>query len=845
MKKVSILVILFSGICFPLMGFDNSLGIIPRPREVTRRDGYLVLETLPHMVEMFDEQEKPLVKATHELESSLERRAGNKTEKRVEVFLVDISYIPWDETGIEREINLASHEEAYNLLIEDNKIVIAGRTGQGLFYGLQTLFQLLHFQDDHIKIPLIMIEDHPVLDFRGIHFRRRIADEKALEEQKRLIDFMARHKMNYAVLQTDFLQFEGLPEMYYEPQAQCPEKIKKLVDYARERYIEIIPLVPSYGHAEWAFRSGYYEDLAEDPDNPYAFRVNYDPTYEVLFTIYDEVMEIFDSSWFHIGFDEVDLPAFGRYPYREETKEYTMEELIDIHLSKIAQYLGKQGVEKILLWGDMFLSREESPFSSTAAASAPSVEIAEQRRAILTDQHIHEDTPNLTICDWHYQPAFPENFTSLEVWEREGLPVIASTWHNPVNIANFSRKAVEKGVLGHMQTTWAGFDFHVEADIDRHHQFEAYLLAVDYAWSGRTESAEELPYNFSRVFWERWDDYYRELNGKIPVDALVDEEKIKLFQRNLETDVELIIPDDGSSSKTDLIYRCRFSLFNPFEKQLKVIVQGDLLPEEKIQYTLAPGERLPSRKMFFELPVEQVTPARSLELDFQFILNNEDIGNITRNKDLPLRWKAVALEKAPEIDGDLSQWKDLYPSYCLEDEGFIDQKETWCPEDLSARKYVGYYEGALYFAFQVRDDVHYNSYEPSQLWQGDAVQLAFDLGYDRTPYYDVRDLEIGIALDNEGETMKHSWFPEMEEDEGFMRNIEAEVRREEPYTYYEVKLPLDVLPETGADERGRIGYTFTINDNDGDGFEGGIIGSHGIWSTKDPSRFGILLWEGQ
>jgi len=83
---------------------------------------------------------------------------------------------------------------------------------------------------------------------------------------------------------------------------------------------------------------------------------------------------------------------------------------------------------------------------------------------------------------------------SLNLWKKEGFYPIASGWFNPDNIAGLAQAAYKTG-SGYLQTTWAGYETTEEVVHNEARQFAAYVLASDYAWSGRTEAPDELEYD--------------------------------------------------------------------------------------------------------------------------------------------------------------------------------------------------------------------------------------------------------------------------------------------------------------------------------------------------------------
>lgn len=146
------------------------------------------------------------------------------------------------------------------------------------------------------------------------------------------------------------------------------------------------------------------------------------------------------------------------------------------------------------------LSREEIP---DTAAFAPNLEEAKIRRANLPE--------GIAIADWHYYRG--EEYPSLGYFREEGHPTIASTWYVPDNIYHFAHAALENRSHGLLQTTWAGFFPDEQVLKNALHQFTAFILAAEYAWSGNRKAPMDLPFEPGRVFL---DSYHRSSDSEFP-----------------------------------------------------------------------------------------------------------------------------------------------------------------------------------------------------------------------------------------------------------------------------------------------------------------------------------------
>jgi hexosaminidase len=238
-------------------------------------------------------------------------------------------------------------KEGYELVVAKNKITINASQPAGWFYGWQTLMQLirLNLNANNSIIPEVSIKDEPKFAWRGlmIDVSRHFFDKDVL---KRYINQMAKYKFNVLHLHlTDNqgwrVEIKQLPKLTSVGAWRVPrtgywsgmpapepgeaatyggfytqEDIKDLVNYAKQRFVDIVPEIDLPGHS-LAFVASYPEVsctktpqqvLAGDPWN--AKRTNVvcvgnDSTYTKIDQIITEIAAIFPSKYIHIGGDEV------------------------------------------------------------------------------------------------------------------------------------------------------------------------------------------------------------------------------------------------------------------------------------------------------------------------------------------------------------------------------------------------------------------------------------------------------------------------------------------------------------------------------------------------------------
>ena len=226
-------------------------------------------------------------------------RAGKGTASRIRLNLVGDKVVPGPE--------------AYRLTVEPNEIRIDASDPRGLFYGAQTLRQLVSKSKDGSRvIPAIRIEDAPRFRWRGLlidvarHFFGK-------PELLKIIDEMAAYKLNVLKLHlTDYegwrLEIPGYPRLTEvgalvdgKPQYFSAADMREIVRYAADRHIMVVPEIEMPGHAGAAARA--YPEFFNEGGG--AFNPAKPGTYDFIRGVLTEVAGIFPAPYLHYGGDEV------------------------------------------------------------------------------------------------------------------------------------------------------------------------------------------------------------------------------------------------------------------------------------------------------------------------------------------------------------------------------------------------------------------------------------------------------------------------------------------------------------------------------------------------------------
>jgi hypothetical protein len=195
-----------------------------------------------------------------------------------------------------------------------------------------------------------------------------------------------------------------------------------------------------------------------------------------------------------------------------------------------------------------------------------------------------------------------------------------------------------------------------------------------------------------------------------------------------------------------------------------------------------------------------------------------------------------------KVDGDLSDWDAAGVEADSLSAADWESLEPGKPApDLSARSRLAWSPEGLWLAVEVTDPTHHQSFSPEEMWMGDSLQIAADLGCAAWKNLvlgkEARWLELGFALGDDGKQMTFCWRP----DASRLTGVQSAVVRKGDVTTYEAFIPAKSLGGPSLKAAGLLGFGFVINDNDGAGRRGWLQLYRGIGYGKDPRQFGLLI----
>ena len=419
-------------------------------------------------------------------------------------------------------------EEGYILTILNGNAEIISRGEAGIFYGCQSLEQLLEDSKDYnLAIPACKIIDIPKLSYRAVHVdvKHHLDHMNVYYES---IDRLARYKINAVIFEfEDKLRYQRRP-LVGSPIAISIGEMAALTKYAAERHIEISPLVQGLGHATFILKHEKYKPLRELPDNRWAFCPLDEGTYDVLFDLYLDAFEATPGSkYLHIGGDEI-----GNIGLCHRCKPTADREgLLSLNLywlNRVSEFAQNHGRTPIF-WDDMPL-KEARVYTSTYRNDIDYDEALQMWKegSPILEELIPKFPKNCVFMRWNYwMGTYPGNLMALDWYKQHNLKVMISNAANSgpaallpfderdqgvdsrgiAAIRSFVQIAVDKGIDGMLCTAWDDRSPHIET------YWRGLIAAAEYSWSPHGRSLEEYDIAYlQKEFGTGLPNYFNQYN---------------------------------------------------------------------------------------------------------------------------------------------------------------------------------------------------------------------------------------------------------------------------------------------------------------------------------------------
>ncbi len=462
-----------------------------------------------------------------------------------------------------------SGKPAYTLEVNERGISINSNFDEPAFHAIQTLFQLIPVDPKKRKeIPFVDIFDHARFEYRGMHLdvSRHFSPISFI---KKYIDYLAYHKLNtfhwhltddqgwrieikkYPKLTSIGSKRNGTiigryPSTGSDNKAYggfyTQAEIKEVVQYAKERFVEVIPEIEMPGHgsaaiAAYPWLSCFPEKPTDIPSNMISkksveeqkkgriklvqetwgvfddvFCAGKEETFTFLQNVIDEVMPLFSSNYFHIGGDECPKTHWKICPNcQQRMKENNLKdehELQSWFVQRIEKYLNSK--RKTLIGWDEILEGGLAPNAVVMSwrGEAGGIEAAKQKHKVIMtpgnplyfDHSQSENEDSVTIGGYNQiEKVYAYDPIPKELTEEEGKYILgaqANLWREYIRNEKkteymiFPRMAALSEILWTTKENknWPGFEKRLQE------QFKRYdLWKVNYSLAFYDLNATVIP----------------------------------------------------------------------------------------------------------------------------------------------------------------------------------------------------------------------------------------------------------------------------------------------------------------------------------------------------------------
>ncbi len=396
-------------------------------------------------------------------------------------------------------LTLAKSEgnDAYVLHVSPDGVAIKANAPTGMFYGVQTLVQLLRANRAGNALPCLTIADRPGgLQWRAYQDDLTRIPSSTYETLRRGIDLGAFFKLNvFTYYMESQFAFKKHPIIGPTDGSLTPEELKALVAYAKPRQVNILGNQQSFGHMEQILPHDEYKSLAE---TGWILNPTNEATYDFLNDLYSEEIPLLPFPYFNVCCDETQ--GLGTGPAKAAVDQKGVGAVYAQHIVRVHELIAKRYRKRMMMWGDIVLQHPE------------------------TLNMIPKDTLMLT---WGYEP--------LESFEGQILPfveagydfVVCPSVRNygrilpdfrgaTVNIQNFTRDGAKHGAWGVINTAWDDGGRTLNAP-----NWHGIAWGAECAWNdGKTTAAAFNRRVGAVLFGEKEDHFGRAIEALAPLQDI-------------------------------------------------------------------------------------------------------------------------------------------------------------------------------------------------------------------------------------------------------------------------------------------------------------------------------------
>lgn len=384
-------------------------------------------------------------------------------------------------------------EEGYTISVKSDRITVEAQSSRGLFYGAQTLIQLIKLGEESPYIPGLKITDWPDISERAVHYDTKHHQDKKSYVQKFIRD-MARYKINIIVWEwEDKLAYESHPDVG-APGAFTKEEMIEFTDYARKHHIQLVPLVQGLGHVSFILKWPQYHHLREVEASAWEFCPLKEGTYDLLFDLWKEAVEVTPGSeYIHIGSDET-FELAHCHECKAKAQDIGASGVYHLFVEKANEYLQSLG-RQVMVW--------ERPMG-WEMSNSPIKKMTPDTSLVLTESYSYEEPDfqyakkakelGYKVFAYDPNPGIEMGFLPYFYSERGGINQAGSLQKS----YDFLKATSQSGIFdGMINTSWDDSGHHNQA------WMLSFVTSAAFSWNGSKPDLEEFTSSFFKNYYGR------------------------------------------------------------------------------------------------------------------------------------------------------------------------------------------------------------------------------------------------------------------------------------------------------------------------------------------------------
>jgi hexosaminidase len=414
---------------------------LPIPRKITEQPGKFHLKPGQFIQLHHAQPQRIMLSAQH-------IKAAFDAYQKICLQLTASQTLSAKTIGIKLTVNpdFAIPPQGYQLSITPDQIRITGADDAGVFYGVQTLKQIITQSRDG-PLPCMDIEDWPDFQVRGVMLDISRDKVYRMETLLMLVDEMASWKINQLQLYMEHtFAYQGHELVWQNASPMTAEEVLALDRYCQERFIELVPNQNSFGHMSRWLVHPPYSHLAETTEpvptpwgglqiEPFSLAPVLPESLAFVTGLYDQLLPNFSSKMVNVGCDETFDIGMGRS--KQAVDEKGKGQVYLDYLLSLYDDLKNRGYT-MQYWGDIILEHPE------------------------LIQRLPKDAIAL---NWGYEAAHPFD-VETRAFQEAGLPFYVcpgtSAWNSLAgrtenmleNIRNAAVYGLKNGAIGLLNTDW-------------------------------------------------------------------------------------------------------------------------------------------------------------------------------------------------------------------------------------------------------------------------------------------------------------------------------------------------------------------------------------------------------